>query len=69
MNYSIYDLILVDRRTEILPLATSHIADLCNQFNRAFALLIFMPHFKRISFYQNTLKIKEILLEINLLKK
>ena len=46
---------LVNKRTEILPLATSHIAHLCNY---VFALLISMPHFKSINFYQNRLKIK-----------
>ena len=42
------------------PLATSHrpIASLCNQFNNAFVLLISMPHFQSINFYENRPKIK-----------
>ena len=44
-------------RTEILPLATSHIAiaHLCNQFNHVFALLMSMPHFKSINFIKTGL--------------
>ena len=51
---------LVNKRTEILPLSTSHIARLCNQFNHALALLISMPHLtlKSIELYQNRPKIK-----------
>ena len=52
---------LVDRRTEILPLATFHIARLFNQFNHVFALLVSMPRFKSIKFYLNRPKIKLIL--------
>ena len=48
MNYQ-----LVNKRTKTLPLATSHIAHLCKQFNHAFALLISMQRFKSINFYQN----------------
>ena len=50
---------LVNKRTEILPLATSHIAivHLCNHFNDVFAPLIFMPYFKSFKFYQNRPKI------------
>ena len=42
---------LVNKRTEIFPLATSqcsHIAHLCSQFNHAFALLVSMPSFNPI---------------------
>ena len=54
---------LVNKRTEILPLATSRIAiaHLCIQFNHGFVLLISMismPYFKSINFYQNRPKIK-----------
>ena len=41
----------VTKMTEILPLAISNIAHLCNQFNHAFALLILMLRFKCINFY------------------
>ena len=54
-------------RTEILPLATSHITIAQLRNHRAkyiFALLIFMPHFKSINFYQNKPKIKLILEKI-----
>ena len=49
---------LVNETTEILPLATSYIANLCNKSNLAFAVLIFkfliiMPGFKSVYFYQN----------------
>ena len=45
----------VNKRTKILPLATSFIANahLRNQFNHIFALLISMSHLKSINFYQN----------------
>ena len=46
----------VSKRTKILPLATSHIAHLCNQFNRA-ALPFSMPRFKNISFIKIALKL------------
>ena len=49
---------LVNNRTAILPLPTSDIAHLCNWYNYAFALLISMPRFKSITFYQNRSKIK-----------
>ena len=49
---------LIKKRTEILLLAISHIAHLCNQFNCLFALLIPMPRFKSINFYQNRPEIK-----------
>ena len=48
---------IVNERTKILVIATSHIADLCNQYNHVFALLLFMPRFSSINFYQNGLKI------------
>ena len=43
----------VNKTTEILllSLAAFHIVQLLNQFNRAFALLIFMPRFESIKFY------------------
>ena len=49
---------LVNETTEILPLATSHTAHLCNKSNLAFAVLIFkffiiMPGFKSVHFYHN----------------
>ena len=37
---------------EILPLATSHNAHFCNQFNHVFTLLISMPRNKSINFCQ-----------------
>ena len=37
------------------------VAHLCNQFNLAFAVLISMPHFKGINFYQTRSKIKLLL--------
>ena len=52
--------LLVNKRTELLLLATSHITiahHLCNQFNHGFALLISMPRFKSIYFCQNRPKI------------
>ena len=56
----------LNKKTEILPLATSHIAiaGLCNLFNHVFGLLISMPHFKSINFYQKRPKLK-ILLQKN----
>ena len=51
---------LIDKRTEILPLATSYIviAHLCNEFNHGFVLLISMPRFISTNFYKNRPKIK-----------
>ena len=46
----------LNKRTKILPLATSQIAHLCNQLIM-FALPISMQHFKSIIFYQNSPKI------------
>ena len=46
---------LVNKRTEILGISTSHVVDLCNQFNHVFAQLVSMP---RINFYQNRPKMK-----------
>ena len=46
-----------NERTENPPLAIAYTAHLCNQFNHEFAVLIFMPRFKSINFYQNTSKI------------
>ena len=45
---------LVNLKTEVLPLATSHIIPhLCNQFYHVLALLIYMLRFKIRNFYQN----------------
>ena len=53
------ELLACKKKPEILPLATALIACLRNQFNHAFALLIFMPaRFKSINYYQNRPKIK-----------
>ena len=49
---------LVNKRTDILSTATSHIALLWNLYNHVFALLISMPRFNSINFYQNRPKIK-----------
>ena len=49
--------LLVNKRTVVLSLATSHIAHLCNLLNHV-ALPIFVPRFKRNIFYQNSFKIK-----------
>ena len=53
---------LVNTKTEVLPLATSHRANvhLCNGFSHVFALLVLVstPHFKSINFYQTRPKIK-----------
>ena len=49
---------LLNKKTEFLFLATSHIAHLCNQFNYVFTLLVYMPCFKRNNFYQNRPKCK-----------
>ena len=57
MIYGTYQ--LANKGTEILPLATSHKA--VAQFNHAFAVLIFMPYFKNINFYQDRPKIKQFL--------
>ena len=61
MNYDLWYQ-LVNKKTEALPLATSHRANahLCNRFSHVFALLelISMPHFKSINFYQIRFKIK-----------
>ena len=51
---------LVNKRTEILPLATSHaaISHLCTQFYHVCALLISKQRFESINSYQNKFKIK-----------
>ena len=49
---------LVDNRTEVLAIGSSHIAQLYSWYNYVFALLISMPRFNNISFYQNSPKIK-----------
>ena len=48
----------VNKITEILTIATSHKPHLCNYYNHVFALLISMPRFNSINFFQNWLKIK-----------
>ena len=50
---SFYDLPACNKKVKILSLATAFIAHLRSQFNHVFALLIFMPRFKGINFYQN----------------
>ena len=52
---------LVNTRTEILEIATCHIAHLCNWYNHAFAVLIFMPRFNSINFHE--ISIKELFLQ------
>ena len=42
---------LLNKKSEILPLATSHRAHLWHQFNYVFAQLMFMPRFKSINLY------------------
>ena len=49
---------LVNKRTKILAIATSPIANVCNYYNHVFTLLISMPRFKSINFYQNWPKFK-----------
>ena len=50
---------LVKKKTEILEIATTHIAHFCNQHNYVFNLLISMPRFNSINkFYQNRPKLK-----------
>ena len=55
---------------EILPLAASNIAIayLCNQVNHFITLLISMPHFKILNFYQNRSKVKLFLQKIEKLR-
>ena len=53
--------LIVNKRNDILILATTHIDHLCNQFNYVFALLISMPRFKSIYFYPNTPKLSNFL--------
>ena len=55
----IYGYQLVNERTEILSLATSHTA--FPQFNHVFALQTSMPHSKINNFYRNRPKIKLLL--------
>ena len=51
---------LVNKKTEILARSTSHIAHLCSWYSYVFALLISMPRFNNITFYQNRPEIKVI---------
>ena len=46
---------LVNKTTEVLLLAISLIAHLCNQFNLVFALIISMPRSKRNNFVKTGL--------------
>ena len=48
---------LKNKKTANLPLATLHIACLCNQFNHVLVLLISAQHFKCNNFYQYRPKI------------
>ena len=56
LYFTIYQ--LVNKRSEILAIAISHMAHICNLYNHVFALLISMPRFNSINFYQNGPKIK-----------
>ena len=58
MIFLFYDLTACNRNAEIVPLATTLTADLRNQFNYVFVLLISMTHFKSINFYYIRPKIK-----------
>ena len=49
---------LVNKRTEILAIATTHIAHFCHYYYHVFTLLICVPRFNSIKFYQNRPKIK-----------
>ena len=49
---------LTNKRTEARAIATSHIVYLCSQYDHVLALLISMPHFKSIDFYQSRPKSK-----------
>ena len=48
---------LVNKRTEILAIATSHIAHVCNQYNHGFTLQISMPRINSIIFIKIGLKL------------
>ena len=54
-NFVIYQ--LANKRIEILPLAISYIAPLCNQFNYVFALLVSTPLLKALIFIKIDLKL------------
>ena len=61
---------LVNKRAEILSLATSHFPIYAtSKFNHVFAQLISVPRFKSINFYQNRPKIKKIKLKIGFIKE
>ena len=49
---------LVNKRTKILAIATTNVAHFCNLYYHVFTLLICMPRFNSIKFYQNRPKIK-----------
>ena len=53
----------VNKGTKILGIATSHIVYLWNKCNHVFVLLIPMPRFISINFYQNKNEIKLFLLK------
>ena len=42
---------IVDKRTEIQSITTSHTAHLCSYYNQVFALLISMPRYTGITFF------------------
>ena len=48
----------VNKRTEILAIGTSNIANLRNYYNHVSALLISIPRFHSINFHQKRSKIK-----------
>ena len=50
--------ITIHKKAEILPLATVLKDHLRSQFNHVFAILLSVPHYKRVNFYQNMYKIK-----------
>ena len=56
--FFLYHLLACNKKNEILPLTNALIAHLHSQFHHVFALLISMPLFKCINFYQNRPKIK-----------
>ena len=48
----------IHKKAEILPLATALKDHLRSQFNHVFAILLSVPRYKRVNFYQNMYKIK-----------
>ena len=47
----------VNKRTKILPLATSQITHLCNNFNHVYTAIFYASFLKHYFFYQNSSKI------------